>query len=251
MMIEILKQYGALRKDIKKACLPNEHPVIVHFLNCDDVHVLDILELLFHYVLSDRCTYLVEEFNHIFHQENIGFELTPYEEILGDEESQPENPYSGGRRPYRKYPEIICKTGQYVHESIVRPCLDVLAKPLFSGAEKEMLKAHQHYRNNLYEDSLTSCGSAFESVLKIICTEKGWPLPERPTLGPLLQTCVANGLFSEPYKKMLQNSGDIRNLLSTAHGRGSSPPVVTKETVDYMIQITSANITLVAKLADL
>ena len=114
-----------------------------------------------------------------------------------------------------------------------------------------MLKAHQHYRNNLYEDSLTSCGSAFESVLKIICTEKGWTFPERSTLGPLLQTCVAHGLFSEPFKKILQNSGDIRNLLSTAHGRGSTPLVVTKETVDYMIQITSANITLVVKLADL
>ena len=249
MTQEILKQYGTMRKDINKVCTCSDHPAVIHFLNCEDLHALDFIELFFHHLPPQSCKFLVEEFNIIFRQENVGYELTPYEEILEGVEFQPGNPYSGGRRLYRKYPEIICKTGQYVHESIVRPCLDVLAKPVYSTAEEEMLKAHQHYRNNLYKDSLTSCGSAFESVLKIICTQKGWPLPDKPTLQPLLQTCVANGLFSEPYKKILQNSGDIRNLLSSAHGRGPSPSVVTKEIVDHMIQITSANITLVAKLA--
>jgi|SRR5271157_464378 len=251
MQQELLKQYGMIRTDIHTICTSSDHPAVIHFLNCDDLRALDFIELFFRHLSSRSCKPLVEEFNIIFRQENLGYELTPYEEIIGDVEVQPGNPFSGARRLYTKYPEIICKTGQYVHESIVHPCLDVLAKPVYSTAEKEMRKAHQHYRNGHFEDAITSCGSAFESVLKIICDKKGWSRKEKDTLWRLLEICAINKLFLDGYIEILHNSGKIRNSQSSAHGRGFAPPVVTKETVDHMIQVTSAHITFVAKLAAL
>jgi hypothetical protein len=51
------------------------------------------------------------------------------------------------------------------------------------------------YRRGRYADALTSCGSAFESVLKTICTAKKWLYnPDKAMCPALLRTAEgANG----------------------------------------------------------
>jgi hypothetical protein len=247
----LVKQYGSLEANVRGICSEREHPAIIHFLNCNDRRALDFIEAVFLHVPFHRINELVQMFNQVFQQEGIAYEIQPYEETL--------EPAPPGMPPYirgaslvnRRFPTIIPKTGEYAHREIVRPCLDILAKPVFKTAENEMRKAHEHYRNSHYEDVITLCGSAFESVLKIIIDQKGWQRREQDVGMRLLVICQSNGLISQDYVDVLSNTAKVRNATGSVHGRGAAPPGVERAHADHIIQITSANITLVARLANL
>jgi hypothetical protein len=67
-----------------------------------------------------------------------------------------------------------------VHEKVVQPALEALRDPLLATANCELLDAFEKVRKGNYPDAITSCGAAFESVLKTICKAKGWPYdPDR------------------------------------------------------------------------
>lgn len=145
------------------------------------------------------------------------------------------------------------KNKQFSHETTIRPCLEFLADPRFHTANAEMLKAHDDYRKGDYADAITSCGSAFESVLKTICDHHSWAYdPDKDTCSKLVGICRDNGLFPPFYAPIFEATGTIRNKLGDAHGRGPTPIyAIRKEHVDHMIQITSAHILLLVELAKL
>ena len=114
-----------------------------------------------------------------------------------------------------------------------------------------MMKAHEAYRKLQYEDAITDAASAFESTLKTICSTRGWAYnPDKDTLSPLVKACNANSLFPSFYVPIFEAVGTLRNKMSDAHGRGPKPPyTVSKEHADHMIQMTSAHITFLVRLA--
>jgi hypothetical protein len=233
-----------------------------HWISCPTDWALDFLELLFRCPGYWNRQGAVELINQILQEEGIGYELTPYKITLPDPP-----PVPPGERPVSRprfidpadipssvqYPQVIEKASEYMHEETIRPCLDLLTNPKFKSANEELLKAHKEYREGNYADAITDCGSAFESVMKTICEVKDWPYDkETATCRELVEICKDEGLFPGFYAPFFIDAGTIRNKLGDAHGKGPMPrSTATKEHFEHMVQITSANILLFARLANI
>ncbi len=145
--------------------------------------------------------------------------------------------------------EIIRLDSTYTHAEIVKPVLTILSNKKFKGANEEYLKAHGHYRHGRNKECLTECLKAFESVIKIICKEKGWQYKETDTAKTLIQICFQNQLvptFTQNQFTSLQNlleSGipTIRNKLG-GHGQGQVPQKVNDEMTRYGLNLAGTNI---------
>jgi hypothetical protein len=245
-----LEQYGGLHADPSHRSI--DRAALDHFSNCGDEHALDFLELIFQTPPYFLLAPLVDQINKVFQDEGIGYELTPLREIdLGKIVNRFGG--SGGRRVEYEFPKIVRKDTEYLHNEVVRPCLEALGRTGLETALSEMMKAHEAYRKRQYEDAIADAASAFESTLKTICSKKGWVYnPDKDTLSPLVKTCSTNGLFPTFYNPTFEAVGTLRNKMSDAHGRGPKPLYkVGKEHADHMIQMTSAHITFVVKQAGL
>lgn len=249
-----LQQYGGLYRPAYDAACVHSDPLLNHFLCCPDEMALDFIELCFQTRSGCGRQEGVNSVNAVLHEEAIGYELTAWREI---ETGEPAKLFgriiSGGKSIRIEFPRIIKKDEQYTHTEIVQPCLTALGHPKLATANSEMLAALEDYREAKYADALTSCGSAFESVLKTICDHHGWPFdPDKDTCSKLVSICRDNGLFPPFYAPIFEATGTIRNKLGDAHGRGPAPMyAVGKEHVDHMIQLTSAHIVLLVGLAKL
>src|SRR4051794_21857001 len=78
----------------------------------------------------------------------------------------------------------------------------------------------------------------------------GPTIPIRTPSPSWSKACNANGLFPPFYAPIFEAVGTIRNKMGDAHGRGPTPLyAVAKEHADHMLQMTSAHITLLVRLA--
>jgi AbiJ N-terminal domain 4 len=247
----LLKQYGGIEANQGVIDAGVTDPAIAHFLSCSHERALDWLEFFFRASPGFHGKFCVDPLNAIFQDEGIGYEFTQ----LVERDAGPGNLFGppGGRRIEYEYPQAIKKSDQYTHQSIIQPCLHALGGPAYGTAHGEMLKAHEAFRQGDYPGAITSCCSAFESVLKTICAGKGIPCdPQKDPCGVLVQKCLGGNLFPPFYAEAFKASGTIRNNLGSAHGRGPTPAhQVSKEQADHMIQMTSAHITFLVKLAGL
>lgn len=250
---KLLQQYGDLYRPAYDAACVHKDPLLNHFLCCPDEMALDFIEACFQTRSGCGQQAGVDLINTIFQDEAIGYELTAWREIETDEPAKLFGRPTGGKTFRIEFPRIIRKDEQFTHEEIVQPCLAVLGNPKLETANSEMLTALEDYREGKYADALTSCGSAFESVLKIICEHLGWTFdPDKDTCSKLVGICRENGLFPPFYTPIFEATGTIRNKLGDAHGRGPAPMyAVGKEHVDHMIQMTSAHIVALVGLANL
>lgn len=145
--------------------------------------------------------------------------------------------------------EIIRVDSTYIHSEITKPTISLLWSNKFEGANEEYLKAHEHYRHGRNKECLTECLKAFESTIKIICVEKGWPVNQTDTAKKLIQICFQKELvptFTQNQFTSLQNlleSGipTIRNKLG-GHGQGQTPQKVDDEMTRYGLNLTGTNI---------
>jgi hypothetical protein len=251
---QLLQQYGGLYRPAYDAACAHNDPLLNHFLCCSDEMALDFIELCFRTHSGCGRQDGVEAVNAVLHEDAIGYELTAWREIETDEPAKLFGRIIGSGKSFKiEYPRIIKKGDQYTHAEIVQPCLVALGHPKLSTANAEMLAAMEEYRAAKYADALTSCGSAFESVLKTICQHFAWPFdPDKDTCSKLVGICRDNGLFPPFYSPIFEATGTIRNKLGDAHGRGPAPMyAVGKEHVDHMIQMTAAHIVLLVGLAKL
>lgn len=145
--------------------------------------------------------------------------------------------------------EIIRVDSTYAHTEITKPTISLLWNTKFDGANEEYLKAHEHYRHGRNKECLTECLKAFESTMKIICSEKGWNYKQTDTAKTLIQICFQNQLvptFTQNQFTSLKNlleSGipTIRNKLG-GHGQGQTPQIVDNEMTRYGLNLTGTNI---------
>lgn len=263
------RTYGSLVAD---GSVPASDAVIKHFYHCNMELALDFIEGLFHVdgFWGDRdhanlsiyagemdmyvknINSYVTQINEIFLECGLGFELTPFAlatKMVRVRNSTKELPLATFEDA--AIPQIILKSSQYEHERIVKPALEFLRDPRFHVANSEILAAHEDFRHLRFNGAITSCGSAFESVLKTICDLKGWPYdPDRDTVSKLIGICRENGLFPGFYAPIFEAAGTVRNKLSDGHGRGPDPLYeVNQSNAEHMIQMTSAHILLIVKLA--
>ena len=150
--------------------------------------------------------------------------------------------------------EIIRVDSQYIHSKAVRPVLSLLSDAMYKSANEEFLKAHKHYRKGDYKSCIHECSNAFESVLKVICDNKGWEYTEKATAKPLLDIVYQNGLLPKYKKSFFDNvrcvleSGipTIRNNIS-GHGHGSKEVAVPDYMAEHMLNLTASSILLLVK----
>ncbi len=249
----LFKEYGNLVQSSYAAARRSDNPVIEHFYCCDDAHALDFVEAAFQQRPYEGGQQGVDEINNIFREHGVGYELTPYVEHHVEREEK--GRFGTRKRTYIEtdYPRIIRIDSQLAHQEVAEPALQLLTDSRLRVANGEMLTAYTALRSGNWEDAITSCCSAFESLLKTVCDLKGWTYdPNRDTCAKLVSICRDNGLFPPFYVPMFEAVGTVRNRLGDAHGRGPAPAhAVSQEHAEHMVRMTSTHMLLIAKLAGL
>ena len=148
------------------------------------------------------------------------------------------------------YPTIIKVEEDIVYREALEPALTTLSVKPYSVPNSEFRKGLEHYRNGEFRESLTGCGSALESVLKVMCAENGWSYQQTDTLGELLDNVVPR-LGLEPFlKENFKILASIRNRFSSSHGGGTSAREPERSLAQYMITTTAATIVLIVTTAE-
>lgn len=216
----------------------DEEAVLKYLLQKDVESALDIIELTFQYI----DIIIRKDSNYNF---NNSVELTPDDAI---NELNARFKEHGFGYQYESG-ELIRVDSTYVHSEIVKPTISLLWNAKFDGANEEYLNAHDHYKHGRHKECLNECLKAFESVMKIICKEKGWQFNQTDTSKKLIQTCFDNELvpiFVQNQFTSLKNlleSGipTIRNKLG-GHGQGDDKITVDEGITRYALNLTGTNI---------
>lgn len=145
--------------------------------------------------------------------------------------------------------QIIRIDSELLHSETVRPALALLQEPIYKGAQVEFLSAHAHYRARRTKEALVDCLKAFESVMKVICDKRGWPIPSRATASNLVTTLFNHHLipsYLEAHYSALRatlESGvpTVRNN-NGGHGQGGTPITVPDHLVAYTLHMTASAI---------
>ncbi len=251
MQDKLLQRYGGVRRSAYEAARVSNDPVLEHFFQCTDEELMDFIQMCFETRWNFGRQPMVQAINRVLQEENIGYELTDYSETITEGGSLFGRSSPGMKTIHPHLPKVLRKDEKILHAETVKPCLDVLSDPRFATANGELLSAFEEYRRGKYGDAVTDAGAAFESVLKIICTIKGWSYDkEKDTCSKLLDICRDHGLFHGFYKPILEGTATVRNKTGDAHGKG---PVAdypaTKAIADHMLYMVCNNINLVVSLA--
>lgn len=146
--------------------------------------------------------------------------------------------------------QIVRIDSQYLHSETVKPALNLLSMRGFEGAQDEFLRAHSHYREKRYKESINEGLKAFESTLKSVCDQRGWLYDKDKDTAIKLLALVMD---KELVPSFLQNSfGGLRSILENAvpttrnrtsgHGQGAAPLAVPDYFAAYVLHITASNI---------
>jgi hypothetical protein len=120
-----------------------------------------------------------------------------------------------------------------------------LSAPDFEAANLEFRDALDEYRKGHYGDCLTKCGSAFESVMKSLCTRNRWLFDEKKdTAATLLKIVVSKSTLDPFFEQPLMLIATMRNRLSSSHGGGTTVRIVEPHIAQYALASTAAAILL-------
>jgi hypothetical protein len=171
----------------------------------------------------------------------------PFQVLPGVTREQPEQHYVSIIRV--AFPRVVRVDEDIAHTEAIVPALSALADPVYAGADDEFRRALQDYRAGDYTDCLGKCGSAFESVLKVLCKKTGITVQAgKDTAGQLIPPVLAKstldaGTFQEPLILVAR----MRNRLSSSHGGGSSVRTVDQHVAQYALTATAAAIVLLVQ----
>jgi hypothetical protein len=149
--------------------------------------------------------------------------------------------------------QILRVDSQLVHAEIVVPALAVLTDKKFKSAEKEFLAAHSAYRNQDYETCLIECGKSFESILKVIASERRWQVQPNDPAKRLLDAAYTSG-FIDPalqaeftaLRSLLESSVPVMRNKMAGHGAGQATRNVPRHFASLQLHQTAAMILFLA-----
>jgi hypothetical protein len=229
--------------------------VINFLLTCKDDEFYDFIEYIFRvnciFHVSPDENLLVAALNELFTSENVGYELT---EMVKEKVIEPVNeyPFFGREHEFIKpvtYPQVIKKDNQAIHTTVIRPVLQLLSNPKYKTANQEYLEALEDFKKGDYGDCLTKSCSAFESVMKIICDDKGWTYKQTDTASTLISTIIKNTSLDSYFEQSLTIIATLRNRLSKSHGAGVQSKMVSENLARYSVNSTASAIVLVVNEA--
>lgn len=205
----------------------------------DYEQALDVIELTFRFI--DRSIRknpyhhnqnidvdsLIEELNQRFRESGVGYQ------------------YESG--------ELMRVDSQFIHSEAVKPTLSLLKAKKYHSVNEEFLQAHEHYRHARYEESTTECLKSLESLLKTICSKRGWAYDTNDTAKKLISIVLNNDLipsFMQNQLNVMQTlleSGvpTVRNKLA-GHGQGPTVRAMPDYIASYVLHLTATTILLLA-----
>jgi hypothetical protein len=221
--------------------------VIRFFNSCSDEHFLDTIEYSFQINNYRYLTWfekdLVDPINEFFKIDNLPYYLTN----SAWEECESEYPFHGAGKATRvkETPKIIRKDSEILHKMAIVPTLTLLQDNRFLNANEEFLLALEDYKKNDYRDCVVKCGSALESVMKIICNEKNISYSEdKDTASVLIKKILQYSNLDNFWEQPIILIATIRNRLSSAHGKGTKEKSVPEHIAKYTINATASIILL-------
>ena len=140
------------------------------------------------------------------------------------------------------YPQIIRSDSEALYETAIQPTLTLLANPAFESADEEFRDALKDYRAGEYADCVAKCGSSFESVMKLICTGRGWPYQQTDSAQKLLNTIFGETGMESFFNHPIMLVATMRNRLSSAHGAGAQRRDIPKHIAQYAVNSTASAI---------
>ena len=225
---------------------------------CSTAEFLDFIELSFkgHYPprAQGDSKAVIDAINELFRADDAPYYLTDFETVVEDATTGPLPgiPPAPGMKVERvtSYPMIVRIEEDVVYKEAVAPSLTILSGKQYAAPNAEFRSALEHYRNGKFRESLTDCGSALESVLKVICDEHGWPYQQTDTLGDLLDNAGPRLGLEPALKERSKVVATLRNKFSSSHGGGTSARAPERYLVQYAITTTAATIVLIVTIAD-
>jgi AbiJ N-terminal domain 4 len=147
--------------------------------------------------------------------------------------------------------QIIRMDSEFLHTETIKPVLNLLRNPIYSGANQEFLSAFEHYRHKRQKEALVEALKAFESVMKSICTKRKWTFSPNEPAKKLLEVIFTNKLVPD---FMQSHFGSLRSMLETGvptvrnrlggHGQGEQIVPVSDYFVEFAINSTASAILL-------
>ena len=228
--------------ETSREAAPDEKDDTTAFLSqCSDEHFLDFIELIFQLdefwrARSDSSD-LIDSINRLFQLDDLPYLFT---ELVYDSRFSP-------HRRIVTYPRVIRRDSEVLDETAMQPALKLLADPVFASANQEYLGALKDYRNGDCSDCVTKCGSSLESVMKVICDQKGWPYQQNDQAETLLNNIFPQTRLGSFFKQPIMLVATIRNRLGSAHGAGTEPREVPAHVAHFTINATASAILLLVE----
>jgi AbiJ N-terminal domain 4 len=116
---------------------------------------------------------------------------------------------------------VIRIDNELLYATITKELMMFLSNSDYHNINAEYLQAHKHFRGGDYKDCIVNCAKAFESTMKVICDQKGYPYAENATAVSLLQVLYDKQFVPE---YLQTNLSGLRSVL------GSGVPVVRNKT---------------------
>ena len=206
-----------------------------YILTCPGEEFLDFLEDIFtvecFFHVGGNEEKLIDELNGLLAKDNLPYHVTYF--VKESVYETPDPRYKSHTVVYtRAFPKVVMKESDVLHVNAVAPALTLLSQPHFLNANNEYLAALEDYRKDDFSDCLVKCGSAFESVLKVICDRKGWAYKQTDTANTLIKTVLPHTKLDGYFEQLLIIVATLRNKLGSAHGSGT----VTKQTPRHLAQ---------------
>ncbi|WP_230982054.1 abortive infection family protein [Pseudomonas sp. Bc-h] len=209
--------------------------------SCSDAHFLDAIEYVVH---SDAGPYLhgrqgevVSRLNEFFSIDDLPYFVTQPVWERG------QSTFYGQATEcmtLREESKVIPKDSQVMHDTAIEPALQLLRKPAFLNANAEFMGALEDYRHGKFSDCVTKCNSSYESVMKVICGQKGFEYSQGDTTSKLLRTIMTKTEMDTFWETPLMIVATLRNRLSSSHGAGEVPKVVPEHVAKYALNITAS-----------
>ena len=204
---------------------------------CSDDYFLEFIELSFQtnsiFYAANSMSYeqissgqVIDNINTFLEVDDIPYYLTKYAHRNGS---------------IIAFPQMIRRDSEVIHNTAIEPTLALLRHSGFETANQEFLEALNHYRNGEYGDSVLKCQNSFESVMKIICEQKGWTYKRHDTL---LTELVEKSNLPRFFKHPLALIGTIRTELGKSHGAGTESRETPPHVAQYAINATASAILL-------
>ena len=243
----LCRKYGVFQLPYSNFLEFSNYPLWRFFHQTENTEeVLDVIELLFQYLFDPNT---LKGFGNS--KSVVGYDIlcTRYNEAIEKAVLELNKCFRDHGVGYQyDSGQIIRVDSQYIHSEAVRPVLNLLSDSMYESANKEFLKAHEYYRKGDYKSCIQECSNAFESVLKVICDNKGWEYNDA-RVSTLLKIVYDNGLiptyqrsFFDGIRGSLQSGVPaIRNNLS-AHGQGIEEVVVPYYMAECMLNLTASSI---------